>query len=265
MHPILFKVGSFTVYTYGFCIALGALLGFSYMAWQGKKQFGTSFDQSNTLFILLVTAGIVGGKFFLIFEDPAKYLSHPGKLLSGSGFVFYGSLLFCIPTMIWFFRRNKIPTLAMLDVMAIVTLIVHGFGRIGCFMAGCCYGTPTDGIFSVVFSNPVCQAEPLNTPLHPTQLYEATFIFLLLAFLAWRKAYKQFDGQLFLIYLMVYAVGRGIIELFRGDLQRGFVIENILSNSQLISILVIAVAFYFYVKWKRTGNLIGTKASAHGK
>src|SRR5688572_25318326 len=131
MHPVLFEVGSYTIYTYGFLIAVGAVSGFTYMARQSKREFGMSFDQSNTLFILLLVAGIVGGKLFMIFEDPGLYLSKPSRLFSGSGFVFYGSLLFCIPTMIWYFRKNKIPALAMLDVMAIVTCIVHGFGRVG--------------------------------------------------------------------------------------------------------------------------------------
>jgi len=255
MHPVLFKVGSFTIYTYGFCIALGALLGFLYMYWQGKKQYSLTFDQSNNLFILLVLAGVVGGKFFMIFEDPSLYLSQPKKLFSGSGFVFYGSLLTTIPVMLWYFKKIKVPVLGMLDVMAVVTCIVHGFGRIGCFMAGCCYGLPTDGFLSVVFSNPVCQAEPLHTPLYPTQLFEAAFIFSILIVLILLKKKKNFDGQLFLIYLMVYAVGSGILEMFRGDIERGFLIENILSNSQFISILVISVALYFYIRLNRTKKI----------
>ena len=259
MHPILFELGSITIYTYGFCVAMGAVLGFGYMAWQGKKLFGTTFDQSNTLFILLVLAGFAGGKFFMIFESPSHYLSNPKELFSGGGFVFYGSLLFTIPTMLWFFRRNKIPTLAMLDVMAAVTCIVHGFGRIGCFMAGCCYGKPTLTDFGVVFTDTRCQAEPLNTPLHPTQLYEAGLIFCILIALLVLKGRKQFDGQLFLLYLITYAAGRGVLELFRGDLDRGFVIDHVLSNSQFISLLIISVAIYFYVKLRRKANLSHTK------
>lgn len=250
MHPILFEVGSITVYTYGFCIAVGALLGFAYMYWQGKKQYGITFDQSNNLFIFLVLAGVIGGKLFMIFEDPALYLSKPKKLFTGSGFVFYGSLLTAVPIMLWYFKKIKVPVLGLLDVMAAVTCIVHGFGRIGCFMAGCCYGLPTDSFLSVIFTSPVCQAEPLHTPLHPTQLYEATFIFTILIVLLILKSKKQFDGQLFLIYLMVYAIGRGILELFRGDMERGFLIENILSNSQFISLLVFSVALYFYLRLK---------------
>lgn len=255
MHPILFEIGSVTIYTYGFFIALGALLGFSYMVWQGKKLFGLTFDQSNTLFILLVLAGVIGGKLFMIFEDPSYYLSHPKKLVSGSGFVFYGSLLLAIPTMLWFFRKNKVPTLPMLDVMAVVTCILHSLGRIGCFMAGCCYGKPTDSFLGVVFTNPACQAEPLNTSIHPTQLYEAGFIFLILTGLLLFKNKKHFEGQLFLTYLMAYAAGRGVLELFRGDIERGFVVNGWLSNSQFISLIIISVALYFYVKLRRKANL----------
>jgi phosphatidylglycerol:prolipoprotein diacylglycerol transferase len=261
MHPVLFEIGGVTIYMYGFMIAIGAITAFSYMGWRAKKEFGTSYSKSNDLFILLLLAGIVGGKFFMIFESPAYYLSHPGKLISSSGFVFYGSLIFCIAAMLWFFRKNRMPTLAMLDVMAIVTCIVHGFGRIGCFMAGCCYGLPTDSVFGVVFTDPACQAKPLNEPIHPTQLYEAGFIFLLMAALMILKQRKKFDGQVFLIYLMCYAVGRSIIETFRGDVARGFVIEGIISNSQFISILLATAALYFYVKLRRKGNLVKLKQS----
>lgn len=256
MHPVLFKIGSFTIYSYGFLIAVGAVSGFLYMARQGKRHFGMTFDQANTLFILLIVAGVAGGKLFLIFEDPSYYFSRPGKLFTGSGFVFYGSLLLSIPTMLWFFRKHRLPVLAMLDVMAIVTCIVHGFGRLGCFMAGCCYGEPTDVMWGVVFTNPACQARPLDTPLHPTQLYESLFIFSLMGVLLLLKRGKKFDGQIFLIYLMIYAVGRGVIEIFRGDLERGFVIDDVLSNSQFISLLVIGGALYVYAKLRRKGKLV---------
>ncbi|MBY0432894.1 MAG: prolipoprotein diacylglyceryl transferase [Cyclobacteriaceae bacterium] len=255
MHPVLFQIGDFTIYSYGFCIALGAVLGFTYMAWQGKKQFGLTLDQSNSLFLLLVTGGVVGGKLFTIFENPLHYLRHPAALVSGSGFVFYGSLLTCVPIMLWFFKRHRVPVWAMLDVMAVVTCIVHGFGRIGCFMAGCCYGLPTDGWWGVMFTDPACQAEPLNTPLHPTQLLEAAWIFAIMTSLLILKQRKAFDGQLFLLYLILYAAGRGVLELLRGDLERGFIIENYLSISQFISLLVIGVALYFYLT-KRKINLL---------
>lgn len=251
MHPVLFEIGSLTIYSYGFLIAVGCIAAFLYM-WRASTM---TFDQANTLFILLIAAGIVGGKVFMIFEDPSGYLKQPGRLLSGSGFVFYGSLLLCIPTMLWYFKKNKLPILNMLDIMAIVTCIVHGFGRLGCFMAGCCYGLPSDSFLAVVFSDPHCPA-PLHTPLHPTQLYEATFIFSLMVALLILRKRKSFDGQVFLVYLIAYACGRAVIELFRGDIERGFIVKDIISISQFISFLIITAAVYFYVKLNRKVNLI---------
>ncbi|MBS1489836.1 MAG: prolipoprotein diacylglyceryl transferase [Bacteroidetes bacterium] len=251
MHPVLFQVGPITIYTYGFFIALGAVLGAWFMWWQGKKQYGLTFDQANALFLLLVVGGVVGGKLFLFFENPSFYFSHPQELLGKNGFVFYGSLLTDIPLMLWYFRKNNLPVLGMLDIMAVVTCLVHGFGRIGCFNAGCCYGKPTSSWAGVVFSDPTCQAQPLNTPLHPTQLYEAIFIFFILLVLLFIIRNKKFDGQAFLSYLILYAATRGVIEIFRGDIQRGFVINGILSISQFISLVLIIGSVYFYVKWRR--------------
>ena len=251
MHPVLFQLGSFTIYTYGFCIALGAISGFVFLYSQARKKYQVTFDQANNLFLLLVTGAVVGGKLFLIFEDPALYWNNPSRLFSGSGFVFYGSLLTAIPIMLWYFRKLKLPVLGMLDLMALVTCIVHGFGRMGCFMAGCCYGIPTDSFIGVVFTDPSCQAEPLNTSLHPTQLYEVVWIGIIFCILMLLRVKKRFDGQIFLTYLMLYALGRSIIELFRGDLARGFVIDGILSNSQFISLLVIFAALYFYLRLRK--------------
>lgn len=264
MHPILFEFqtpeflrfllpDTITIFSYGTMIALGALMGFAYTAWQGKKQLNIRFETTNELILLILIFSIIGGKFFVIFEDFKGFLSDPGSLFRNfsSGFVFYGSLLFAIPTMLIFFRIKKIPTLPMLDIMAITTCIVHGTGRIGCFFAGCCHGTPHDGIFSVVFTDPVCQARPLNTPLHPTQLYSMSLIYGIMIILLIISQRKQFHGQLFLLYLILYSAGRMILEIFRGDLSRGYLIQDYITNSQFISVLVIIVALYFYLRFRK--------------
>lgn len=252
MHPVLFEIGGITVYSYGFMIALGVIGAVAYLAIQGKKDVGLTFDQANTLFILIFAAAFIGGKVFLLFEDPSRYLSSPAKLLTGRGFVFYGSFLFAVPTMLWFFRKHKLNSYKMLDVMAIVTCIVHMFGRIGCFLAGCCYGKPTDGWFSVTYTDEVCQAEPLNTPLFPTQITEAGFIFLvMIVLLVIKSRFQKFYGQLFLLYLILYAIGRSILEIFRGDVARGFIIDGILSHSQFIALLIVLVTAYVYVRWSK--------------
>ena len=129
----------------------------------------------------------------------------------------------------------------MLDRIAITGCIIHICGRLGCFFAGCCHGLPTDSFLGITFSDPVSQAEPLHTALHPTQLYEVTWIAIILVTLFMFKRHKRFEGQLFFIYIIMYSVGRSIIEIFRGDVRRGFIIDGILSHSQAISLVIIAV------------------------
>ncbi len=255
MYPVLFEVGGISVYAYGFFIALGAIAGVAYMAIQGKKEVGLTFDQANTLFLLIFIAAFVGGKVFLFFEDIPYYLDHPRKLFTGRGFVFYGSFLFAVPVMLFYFKKYKLHVYRMLDVMAITTCLVHFFGRIGCFMAGCCYGRPTDSVFGLTFTNEACYAEPLGSPLHPTQLYEAGFIGLVGLVLLFLRDRRSFTGQLFLLYLMLYACGRFVIEYFRGDVQRGFVVENLISHSQFIAILVFLAVAAIYVRRYRQESL----------
>jgi len=251
MHPILFEAGSVAVYSYGLMIALGIVAGMLYLIIEGKKEAGLTFDQANTLFLTIFLAAVVGGKLFLFLEDPSGYIEDPVNLFMGRGFVFYGSFLLAIPAMWWFFMRHRLPVWRMLDVMSITTCLVHMFGRIGCFLAGCCYGKPTGPVWGVTYSDPACYAEPLNTPLFPTQLFEAGYIFLVMIFLIGMKSRRRFYGQLFLTYLMLYAVGRFVLEYFRGDIERGFVIENYLSHSQLIALLVLAAVILVYFKKKR--------------
>lgn len=139
--------------------------------------------------------------------------------------------------------------------MAVVTCIVHMFGRIGCFLAGCCYGKPTTSAFGVTYTNEACQA-PLNQPLVPTQLLEAGYIFLVMLLLLLIKSrYQKFYGQLFLLYLILYAIGRSVLEIFRGDVARGFIIEGVLSHSQFIALVIVIVTGYVYVRWSKKNQI----------
>lgn len=255
MHPILFELGGITVYSYGFMIALGVIGAVTYLFFQGRKDVGLTFDQANSLFLIIFIAAFVGGKVFLFFENPSLYTEQPGKLLAGRGFVFYGSFLFAVPAMLWFFLKHKLNTYKMLDVMAVVTCIVHMFGRIGCFLAGCCYGKPTSGPLGVTFTDAACQA-PLNQSLVPTQLLEAGYILLVMLLLLLIKSrFQKFYGQLFLLYVILYAIGRSVLEIFRGDVARGFIIDGILSHSQFIALLVILAAGFVYVRWSKKNSI----------
>ncbi|WP_298427250.1 prolipoprotein diacylglyceryl transferase [uncultured Kordia sp.] len=238
-----------TIYSYAVCIVVGTLIAAIYTRWSAKRDVGIT-NLSNTFFYLIFIAGFIGGKFFYYMQDPVLYIENPSLMLHNfsGGFVFYGSFVTIIPFIIWYLKKRKIDVLAMLDIFAITTIIVHAIGRFGCFMAGCCFGAPTENAIGVIF--------PTTSPIkvHPTQLYEITILLGILLVLVFLKKHKRFNGQLFLIYLMLYAFGRGILELYRGD-ERGFIIENILSHSQFIGLCLIIVASYFYHKFHTQNKL----------
>lgn len=250
MFPELIDIGGITIHSYGFMIMIGAIMGYWYMSTTAKKELGIVPDKIQTLAILIILGAFVGGKVLFYLEDPGYYFNPPSNMLKNfrTGFVFYGSLLFVLPTAIWFFKKEKWPLWSMMDLLAITATIIHGFGRMGCFLAGCCYGLPTDSPLGITFTHEHSKAKPLGEALHPTQLYSVFLIGSIFIVLWMFKRHKRFEGQLFFIYIMLYAAGRAIIEIFRGDLRRGFIIDDWLSHSQFISIVLIAVAGWIYFR-----------------
>ena len=246
MQPVLFSIAGVQVYAYGLLIGIGAALAWYYLESQGKKEAGLSATQSNLLFAIIILAAVVGGKVFLLLENTNNFTIE--AMMSGHGFVFYGSFLFVVPAVLLFFKINKLPVYTMLDILSVSACIVHSQGRLGCFMAGCCYGKPTNSSWGVVFNNPQTMARPLHTLLYPVQLMESVYILLILfVLLVIKKSYRRFNGQLFLLYIAMYAAGRSILELYRGDEERGFWFSQSVSNAQLIALLIIITAIVLYM------------------
>lgn len=238
-----------TIYSYAFLIVVGTLVVGIYTKWSAKKDLGI-INLSNTFFYFIFIAGFIGGKLFYYLQDSLLYIQNPNLMLNNfsGGFVFYGSFVCIIPFIIWYLKKRQIPVLPMLDIFAVATTIVHAIGRLGCFFAGCCYGSPTESHFGVVFP------DTLGVSVHPTQLYESLMLILTMCFLLFLKKEKRFHGQVFLLYLMLYAFGRGVLEFFRGD-DRGFIIENMLSHSQFIALCLMMVAMCFYYKFYKKLNI----------
>jgi len=253
MFPVLFSFdlgsGPINIHSYGVLIALGALIAYIFTLYQTKKQLGIKPERIQALARIIIIGAFVGGKFFFYLENPSFYFSSFENLTTNfrNGFVFYGSLITVVPMVVWYFRKHSLPVWPMLDIMAFLALILHTFGRVGCFLAGCCYGQPTDGPLFVEYHNRLAVA-PTDVHLHPTQLYSITLLVSIFLLLWMFKRHKRFEGQLFMLYIMVYAFGRALIEVFRGDISRGFLIEDWVSHSQGISILLIATIAFFYVR-----------------
>ena len=237
MFPTIFSIGNASLHSYGLLFAIGCLAGFFLTKAEAKRK-NINPDRIADLIFYLLVAGIVGARIFYVFSDLSAYIENPlefFKIWKG-GLVFYGSLIFAFPTLFIYVKKHKMPLGKVLDIMAPAFVLAHFFGRIGCLLAGCCYGKPTNLPFAITFVNPESLA-PLNVGLHPTQIYSALVNFTIFLFLWLVRKRIKIDGQLFWIYLLAYSVARSITELFRGDF-RGEFILGVLSPAQFIGIII---------------------------
>ena len=240
VYPELFKVGPFTVYTYGVLLAASYLLGLRLAMWRAKK-WGLDPNRVLDLGIYIIIAALVGAKLLLLvvdfdqFKDPRELLN-----LARLGGVFYGGLLLAVIVAFWYIARHRMPFWTTCDVFAPGIALGHVTGRLGCLAAGCCYGKPTDVPWGIVFTNPLAAANvgtPLGIPLHPTQLYEAgAALVIVTLLLVTERRGRPFAGRTFWSYMFLYAVSRYIIEMYRGD-PRGTVF-GMFSTSQFISVVL---------------------------
>lgn len=249
MKPELFHLGNFTVYGYGFAIFMGVLFAYLHF-WWNRHSIGLNEDQISTIILLCGISVFVGGKLFFYLENPLLYIRHPAKMFEnmGDGFVFYGSFLVTLLSLYLYFKKQQLPFWKMMDEVGIAGAFVHGFGKIGCYLAGCCYGLACSEKIGVVFTDPKSRAYPLHTPLYPVQLWDAAIIFIAITLMYWKRKNRSFNGQIFFIYAIFYGIGRVITEEFRGDDSRGFLFNGALSHSQFIGIVVIlasVIAYYF--------------------
>jgi|TARA_B110000902_G_scaffold78430_1_gene93387 phosphatidylglycerol:prolipoprotein diacylglycerol transferase len=251
-----FLPATLSLHSYGVMIALGVLASF-YITLHKSKKFGMDADRLSGMFIWVIVAAFVGGKLFFFLEDIDKYWGKYAAIKGamGGGFVFYGSLIFAVPTIVWWLRKEKIPVRPFLDILAFVGPVVHSFGRVGCFLAGCCHGKVCDSWMGVTFTHPDSLAAFKNTALYPTQLFDIAVNLTILAVIYFIQKKQKFSGQLFLIYLMMYGVGRSIVEIYRGDDARGFLFGGAVSHSQFIAVCIILICAVVWRKWSKAGNL----------
>jgi phosphatidylglycerol:prolipoprotein diacylglycerol transferase len=247
MHPDLFKIGPLTIHTYGVLVAAGFLLGLAFAVRQAKKE-GIPPERIVDLGFYILLSALIGSRLFYILINASHYMKNPldiFKIWEG-GLVFYGGLLLAVPTVLWYVKKNNLSVWGIADLFAPSLAIGHAIGRLGCFFSGCCYGKPAEGLpWSVIFTDPESLAI-IGVPLHPTQLYESLGELINFFILITLRRNKSFNGQLFLIYIILYSVLRFIVEIFRGDVSRGFITSQ-LSLSQGVSILMFLVAVVGFV------------------
>ena len=243
MHPELIHIGSFALPSYGVMMALGFLAAL-WLLRRRAPAFGVEPDAASDIGIWILLSGLVGAKLLLVIVEWPQYVrSWDGlKDLARAGGVFYGGLIGAIVGTVILLRKRGIPFFTFADNAAPSVALGQCLGRVGCLLAGCCWGRHCELPWAITFSDPKASENvgvPLGVPLHPTQVYEAvgTLVLCVLLIVFERRRYS---GETFVRYLFGYAILRFTIEIFRGD-PRGSVF-GAMSTSQFIALGLAAAA-----------------------
>lgn len=242
MNPILFKFGSITLYSYGFMIAIGIISALALSLYRGKR-LGFNTDAIMDLGTYGVVGGFIGAKLLFWIVEFSSIIHNPNFIVEtlNSGFVVYGGIIGGVITGYVYCKIKGLDFLAYLDLIVPAIALAQGFGRIGCFETGCCYGRETDSVLGITFQNSLYA--PNGISLIPTQLFSSAGDFIIAGILLYYSSKSKRKGQVTGLYMILYSVGRFIIEIFRGD-SRGSV--GILSTSQFICIFIFFIGFYVF-------------------
>lgn len=227
MHPILVNIFGININFYGVCIALGFLCAVIVMQYK-RKRANMTRDQIFDLALIAIATGIIGARLLHVIQN---WESGSGFLwifrIDKGGLVFYGGFILAIICVCIYARKKKISMPALLDVTSPAIAIGHAFGRLGCFMQGCCFGKEApEGTWGTVryaikpgssIDPRLFQPDGMTKALYPTQIWESLANLILCAVLIFLCKKFRKPGQIAGIYLITYAIIRFTIEFYRGD------------------------------------------------
>ena len=232
MHPILFEFGGFPIYSYGVLLAAAYLLGLQFALMRARRARPRSRTGSWTS--ASGSSSRAGRREAAAAHRRLRQVHAAAARdfldLARSGGVFYGGLIAAVAVALWYLRRHKLPLWTTTDVFAPGIALGHVVGRLGCLLAGCCFGRPTTCPGRSRSHDPAAAANvgtPLGVPLHPTQLYEAGAEAAdpRRSCSSLERRGRPFPGRTFWSYMLLYGISRFIIEFYRGD-PRGMVVRR---------------------------------------
>ena len=240
------QIGPITIHMYGVMIAIGLVMALFVSEKRAEKRGLNDNDMIFHLFLGAIIGGALGTRILYYLVSIPEILKDPSILWNFSnGYVVYGGIIGGILVCMICCKMKKVNFLTYFDLIMPQVALAQGFGRIGCFFAGCCYGRETTSRFSIEYWN--SNLAPNGVKLIPTQLMSSAGDFVIFALLLLFARKNTTKGRVGALYLILYSIGRFIIEMFRDD-YRGSV--GVLSTSQFISIGMFIIGIVLF-SWKR--------------
>ncbi len=245
MKPILFSFGTIHLYSYGLSIALGVMLSVFLMKRRALKEGFPKPDEVFDMAFMVLVWGFLGARLFYVIQNFSYYVAEPLKIFAvwEGGLIFYGGAISVFLGLGWTAWKKQWPFWKTLDFLVPYGALTHAFGRIGCFLNGCCFGKSCELPWAVRFPE-------LLYAVHPTQLYEALYDLVLFTFLIQRGKRVRFEGEISLLYLLLYGMGRYTIEFLR---EPSWTWQGLTSN-QWLSVAIIVAAFLVFQSRRRKSS-----------
>lgn len=235
-------IGPITLHMYGIMIAIGYVSAFLISEKRAKKQ-GMNPDILYGIFWCAIFGGALGSKILYYTVNIQEVIKDPSILLNfQNGWVVYGGIIGGVFTSWGYIHFKKEDFVRYLDLVLPAVALAQGFGRIGCFFAGCCYGRETDSALGITYWQ--SDFAPNGVKLVPTQIYSSIGDFAIAFLLMAYAKKKPAKGRVAAGYCIMYSIGRFIIEMFRNDYRGEY---GPFSTSQLISIFILAIGIMMYV------------------
>ena len=218
MYPVLFSCDFFTLYSFGLCIFIGYML---YLFLLEKDQVIAQFISQKDLNLLIfcaLIAGVIGSRILCIVSQWNNYINYFDMIdIRQPGFSVLGAVIGICMYAFFVSKLYRFPLAIIADRAALYAPFTQAIGRIGCFLAGCCYGIPVLHAWGITYHDPRVLA-PLGICLHPTQLYSSLILFCIGLFLyTYQKKITQVPGRLLLSYLILIGFERFMVDFWRDD------------------------------------------------
>jgi len=241
LYPILFEIFGYPISTFGVMLAIAFLAG-TWLTARRMSEIGLDPEGATTMLIYAMVGGIGGSKLYFAVDVSLREGIPMGQLLfAREGITFYGGLIGAIALVLLGTRIHRIPTGPFFNCVCLAGAVGQALGRIGCFLVGDDYGRSTDGPFGIAFPD---GAPPTLQPVHPTQLYEAVWLFGVTAFL-WLRRDKS--PRLWSEYLILAGLGRFSVEFLRVNPR----VWLGLSEAQLIGLALVAIGATSWLQARR--------------